>query len=305
MAFFESDGFFKEITTILSETDVPFDDWWNDERKWGNGFRKFELPRDELKKIAFLYQLCLKMYNKKLNWLSVQLEFFGSVNVNENIQSFNTHIMEPLSDYIYRSVTDQEVVTNKKIIEPPQVQPVIYQVQGNLIQQGDRSIAIGDRGEISHIASGDGAIIVHHEESGKTYEVPLKDSSSLEKVAIFLINHLGEKKLIGVDIAAAIGSFFSIIGWLKNFFNAGVIFFEIGILFVLILILITKVIFFYRDAKCDKCGKDFAVFESAPRLRRDVESNGVIYRREERFYECRYCGNKTSSKHLDRFEKQG
>src|SRR5208337_1564615 len=97
MEFFESDVFFQEITKLLNETDVPFNEWWNENRKWGNGHRKFELPRDELKKYAFLYQLCLKIYNKEFNWLSVQLDYFGSMNVNENIRSFNTHIMKPLS----------------------------------------------------------------------------------------------------------------------------------------------------------------------------------------------------------------
>jgi hypothetical protein len=126
----------------------------------------------------------------------------------------------------------------------------------------------------------------------------------LEKLAIFLINHLGERRLIGIDITLGIGTIISIIGWLQNLFRNGTFFFGIGVILVLSSILITKVIFFYKDSRCDKCGKDFAIFENQPGKRRDVESNGVIYRREEHFFECSYCGDKTTSKNIERFEKQ-
>ena len=211
-----------------------------------------------------------------------------------------------------KAIIDLLIKTNPSIKEQfqeNQPRSVVYNVQGSIIQQGDRSIAVGDHGQISGVTSGNGSNVIQetsiqNEVGGITYEIPIKDPLMLEKVAVFFINHLGERKLIGIDITLGIGTIFSIIGWIQNLFSYRIFFFGIGIILILLLILITKVIFFYKNSRCDKCGKDFAVFEYQPGKRRDVESNGVIYRREERFFECRYCGDKTTSKKIERFEKQ-
>lgn len=101
MNFSETDKVMPSITSPIKEIDVLFDEWWCEKRKWPNGLRKFELPTDPLKRVAFLYQLCYKIFQNKpgFDYLSVGLEYFGSTHVINNIESFNQQILQQLVDY--------------------------------------------------------------------------------------------------------------------------------------------------------------------------------------------------------------
>lgn len=96
VSFCESDEVITTITSPLKEVDVPFDEWWN--RTYPNGRRIFDIPRDTVKKCAFLYQLCIKIYNRErgFDYLTVGLEYFGSSHVNDNIRQFNPSVIQPL-----------------------------------------------------------------------------------------------------------------------------------------------------------------------------------------------------------------
>jgi hypothetical protein len=111
MNYCQTDDIIQSISLTLKNVVIPFQDYWNDELKYPNGKRKFILPRDPSKKYAFLYQLCLKIYNKEFKWMNVGLEYFGSTYINENIRSFNTAIIEPLSLYIIEKMEEMKQLT--------------------------------------------------------------------------------------------------------------------------------------------------------------------------------------------------
>lgn len=100
MNFCETDQVISTITSPLKEIDVQFDDVWN--QAYQNGSRKFDIPPDNLRKNAYLYQLCLKIFHNEsgFKYIGVGLEYFKSTHVNDNIRSFNAHVIEPLYSYM-------------------------------------------------------------------------------------------------------------------------------------------------------------------------------------------------------------
>jgi len=108
MNFCETDEVLITITLPLKKIDVNFKEFWN--RKWPNGQRIFDLPLDSLKRIAFLYQLCYKIYTqeKGFNYLTVGLDYFGNSKIKENIDLFNQSVIQPVATYI----TQQLAVMN-------------------------------------------------------------------------------------------------------------------------------------------------------------------------------------------------
>jgi hypothetical protein len=128
ISFCECDEVIKSITAPLKEVNIPFEEWWN--RVWPNGRRKFEIPEEPLKRSAFLYQLCFKIFNHEIgfNYLSVGLEYFGSVHANDNIRKFNLSVIQPLHDYIYTNLNRLQRSMRSDIL---QTSPSMINVSGN------------------------------------------------------------------------------------------------------------------------------------------------------------------------------
>jgi len=108
MYFCENDEIIGSITAPLKDIDVPFDEVWN--KAYPNGSRKFDMPVDNLRKIAYLYQLCLKIFHNEsgFNYMGVGLEYFKSHRLNDNIRNFNQHVIEPLCSHIVNELRNYQ-----------------------------------------------------------------------------------------------------------------------------------------------------------------------------------------------------
>lgn len=133
--FCENDEVMKTITIPLNEIDVPFEEWWNEKRKWPNGTRKFELPDEPTKKIAFLYQLCSRIYLKEkgFRYQSVGLEYFRSRKINENINLFNISIIEPLNKYFIQRISEmqEQIMKNTQQEQESQITKSVFIIHGH------------------------------------------------------------------------------------------------------------------------------------------------------------------------------
>ncbi|WP_440951309.1 hypothetical protein [Methanosphaerula subterraneus] len=97
MNFCETDQVLVSITSPLKEFDIPFNEWWN--KTYPNGSRIFVLPEDPLKRQAFLYQLCLKIYRNEFKYHQIGFAYFKSSHINDNISQFNQNVIQILNRY--------------------------------------------------------------------------------------------------------------------------------------------------------------------------------------------------------------
>lgn len=122
----ENDPVMSIICNQLKSIDIEFDKWWTKcMRAGGSTLRKgvFDLPVDETKRDALLYQICLKVNRDEINYFDFSMKFFGSSSKSVAINAFNEAIVKPL----VRSI-------NYKLEE------IMYDIENDL--RGERYIPI-------------------------------------------------------------------------------------------------------------------------------------------------------------------
>jgi len=95
----ENDEIMKRITIQLKECDVEFDIWWNASQNTGGSFggsKTYELPVEEIKRIALLYQLLLKIHDKEIDFFEFCLDYYGGSKYDQMIYDFNSNITREL-----------------------------------------------------------------------------------------------------------------------------------------------------------------------------------------------------------------
>lgn len=99
--FCENDEILKVISSRLKENpNANFDDWWEKGQKTGGqmiGSKEFSLPFDEDERDAILYQLVLKIFEKKITLSRFCMDFFGTTNLNIMVYDFIGAVLEPLN----------------------------------------------------------------------------------------------------------------------------------------------------------------------------------------------------------------
>lgn len=233
--FCESDEIMQTITTPLKETNVPFEEWWNDKRVWPNGSRKFELPPDQENRNAFLYQLCLKIYTLEpgFSYLGVSFDYFHSVHQQDNILTFNRSIISNLNSYFIHNLTRmQQSLTPDSTGKQPAPQQITQHFYGPVSPTTvyDESTNVSQ----SRI-EGQNVIGRSNRSSGNTYSQQNYSSDNdgltpiellfewlLRLTAPWLMEKFGKKKLFGAGLGCLIGGFFSFFGgtimWVKSWF---------------------------------------------------------------------------------------
>ena len=99
--FCENDDVMKIVSSGLKNADVHFDDWWNNGQNTNSGgpasgSKQFTLPFDDLEKDALLYQLILKIFERKIDFMQFCRDYFGETNYIGMIFEFKQAILNPL-----------------------------------------------------------------------------------------------------------------------------------------------------------------------------------------------------------------
>ncbi|MBP1928131.1 hypothetical protein J2741_000678 [Methanolinea mesophila] len=97
--FCENDEVMKIISSRLKNADVRFDDWWNRGRDAGGqapGSKQFTLPLGDFEKDALLYQLVLRIFERKIDLKQFCTEYFGETNYIGMIFEFKQAVLSPL-----------------------------------------------------------------------------------------------------------------------------------------------------------------------------------------------------------------
>jgi hypothetical protein len=191
----------------------------------------------------------------------------------------------------------------------------------------DSSVNIGNGNTFRDAAIGEGATLIKDshivvDENSKSYEVAPFNASLIEFIAKILINKLGEKGTLVVDIISLLGvllgipiginSFLPIYDSSKSSFGEvlpqfpqyAMVIFVIGIISLFLFCITTASLRYYRSSRCENCNRDFAYQEYKPRTRRDVDTVDAVHRVEKIFLKCRYCGYKTVEKRFFEFTKE-
>lgn len=157
---------------------------------------------------------------------------------------------------------------------------------------------------------------IHINDGSRNYEVASPDVSNIETITKILINRLGEKWTIILDLITIIGTVLgipigfksvlntpsnaftknTIVGVIPKFPEFAMTILILGFISFFAFLIITYALIYYRTSRCQNCGHDFAQIEYKPRKRRDVDAVDATERVEKRFYKCRYCGDKTTEK---------
>lgn len=332
----ENDEVMKIITSQLKEIDTNFQEWWERAQNTGGsmiGSKQLSLPIDERKRDALMYQLILKIQNKKINFAQFCMDYFGETNYNAMIVAFNDGILRPLiRSIIYKleEISDEITRVLSKQQDVPTRMFLVYQDysvnvgDGNVISaevvghKHDSSVNMGDGNVIQEAAIGEGAKFVKISEGEKQFNKAPGDIGLIETISKLLINHLGFWKTIFLDIIALLGGLFGIpiglvssfnipsnsftnaipIGFLPRFPEYSSPILIGGFLSFIVFIIISDSIQYYRTSRCPNCGRDFALREYKPRKVHDVEAVDAVYRQEKRYKECRFCHDKFITNHF-------
>lgn len=95
----ETDEILKIITNQLKDIDVNIDEWWEKGNQTAGGMvgnARFDLPLDETKRDALLYQFSLKILNKEMDLNHFCMMFLGKTNYSQMVYAFNEAIINPL-----------------------------------------------------------------------------------------------------------------------------------------------------------------------------------------------------------------
>lgn len=95
----ENDVIMSIISNQLKSIDAHFDEWWEKGMSTGGSFvgsKQFDLPVDETERDSLLYQFCLKINDRSLNFSRFCLDFFGATNFDEMVWAFNDAIVKPM-----------------------------------------------------------------------------------------------------------------------------------------------------------------------------------------------------------------
>ena len=351
--FCETDEVMKVITSQLKQIDISYDDWLKQLPSYASGMREFHLPPDEIKRTALLYKICLKIHNKEIEVFNFSHTFDYSLNPDATVRFFNTNILTPLIDSIGYKIDDISHTINEEYRETAIIPFTVFNVYyDNKVTIGDNTefkaeaaigpgatikryenvgspITIGDNAKFGkEIVVGHGSKIekkeIHINDGSKKYKVAPPNVRPIEFVAKLLINKLGEKVTIILDLITLIAWLFgipigikSIINPPSNQFSANT-FVEyipkfpehatliviLGFISLFVFLIISDALHHYRISKCQQCGRDFALIEYKPRKRRDTDTFDATHREETRFTECRYCHDKKTVKYFFKFRKE-
>jgi acetyltransferase-like isoleucine patch superfamily enzyme len=339
--FCEDDDVMKVITSQLKQIDISYDDWFKQLPSYQNGMVEFHLPTDETKRTALLYKICLKIHNKEIEVFHFSHSFDYSLNTGGSVRFFNTNILRPLIDSIGYKIDDISNTIKEDYRETAIIPFTVFNVYyDNKVTFGDKTefkaeAAIGPKATIkkyenvgSPIEIGDNAKFgketivghgsriekteIHFNDDSKKYDVAPPNVSNIESVAKLLINKLGERGTIILDLITLIAWLFGIpigfnsiinppsnqfskstfIEYIPKYPEYAMLIVFLGFFSFFVFLLISEALHHYRTSKCQECGRDFALIEYKPRKRRDTDTFDAIHREETRFTECRYCHDK-------------
>lgn len=95
----ENDMVMSIISSQLKSTDVHFSEWWEKIMSTGGSFigsKHFDLPVDEKERDSLLYQFCLKVNNREIDFKMFCINFFGTTRYDEMVWDFNDAIVSPM-----------------------------------------------------------------------------------------------------------------------------------------------------------------------------------------------------------------
>lgn len=328
MNFCEIDEVMLSITSQIKEIDVPFDEWWSEKRKWPNGRRKFEIPTDPLKRIAFLYQLCLKIFQNEpgFDYLSVGLEYFGSTHVNDNIESFNQHVIQQLVDYFEYNFTTMKTTTIDDTLQKQGSPSQIIHYHGPVIQQGAKSIAISESsfegvntvGQKSNVQNPMNVKTTSH-------KIKKHDFGPLGDISPYLMSKYGKTR---ITIGGLISAFFGILPFISglkslmpsassNFHviiidifptfsqSIGFVLCVIGMILIICGLLLLQVPSYYDFMICDECKREYAYDEIGTPSFEEIETRPGYDEVTTRYFKCRFCGYTKEDVSVKKFDKNG
>jgi hypothetical protein len=190
-------------------------------------------------------------------------------------------------------------------------------------------ITIGDKNEFKKEAViGHGAKLVkqeiHVDDGSRKYSVSPPNVSNIEIIAKILINRIGKKWTLILDLLTLIGTFLgipiglnsvlntplnaftknTIVEFIPKFPEFAMIILILGFLSFFAFLIITNALIYYRTSRCHNCERDFALIEYKPRKRRDTETFDAIHRQETKYTECRYCHDKKEFTGFFEFRKK-
>jgi len=156
------------------------------------------------------------------------------------------------------------------------------------------------------------------------YNVAPPNIRNIETIAKILINRLGKRGTIILDLITIIGTFLgipigfnsvlntpsnaftknTIIEFIPKFPEFALIVLILGFLSFFAFLIITYALIYYQTSRCQNCGRDFALVEYKPRKRRDTDTFDAIHRQETQYTECRYCHDKKEFTDFFEFRKK-
>ncbi|AKB27934.1 ATP/GTP-binding site motif A [Methanosarcina siciliae T4/M] len=92
----ENDPVMSYICNQLKSVDIEYDEWCK-KLKHTSERSVFDLPSDETKSYAILYQICLKVNKKDPHYFDFSRKFLGAPDKTVAISRFNKTIVKPLA----------------------------------------------------------------------------------------------------------------------------------------------------------------------------------------------------------------
>jgi hypothetical protein len=328
MNFCETDEVMRSITLKIKEIDVPFDDWWCEKRKWPNGRRKFDIPTDPLKRVAFLYQLCLKIFQNEpgFDYLSVGLEYFGSIHVNDNIDSFNQHVIRQLVEYFEHNFTIMKTTSIDDMPQKQELPPQIIHYHGPVIQQGAKSIAISESSFEGVNTVGQKAKVQNPVNVKTTaHKIEKRDFGPLGDISPYLMSRYGKTKITIGGLISAFFGFLPFISGLKSLIpstsgnfhviiidifptfsqSIGFVLCVLGFILIICGLLLLQVPSYYAFMICDECKREYAYDEIGTSTFEEIETKRGYNEVTTRHYKCRFCGYTKEDVSVKKFDKKG
>lgn len=146
----ENDPVMSVICNQLKSVDIGFDEWWIKCKRTG-GSSVFDLPLDETKRDALLYQLCIKVSKVEIDYFDFSRSFFGASTKSLSISAFNEAIVKPMVRSIGYKLEEIEYDIETDLIDERYIPVTVFHVYqdhstnivGDVNIKGDAAIGKG------------------------------------------------------------------------------------------------------------------------------------------------------------------